>query len=339
MSTGKIPLVFLKETSVPTLPQIQLHTPLAQRHRLLLALVLGVCAAAICWWRLHDAGLLAADFTWPWRGARALLAGENPYHVIQRTGPDPFDAPLYYPLPTLLFVLPLAWLPAPLAGGAFMGLSTALLVYALTRDGYARLPVLLSVPFCNALIWPQWAPLIAAVVLLPSLLPLVLAKPSIGMAAFAARPSWRGVMASVVVFAVSLAVLPTWPLDWLAAVRQHAAVSPLFNFGGPLLLLAAVRWRNWQARLLLALAFAPQLSYDVLPVLLVPRTFKQHLVLSICSWLSVLVWPYAVGLHRNDWMNWQIIWLYLPALVMVLWPVPERTTTSIATAEPQQPAA
>jgi len=335
MPFSKMPLVFPKETNVPKVPQIQPRTPLPRRHRLVLTVVLGVCAAVICWWRLHNDGVLAADFTWPWRGARALLAGENPYHVIQRTGPYPFDAPLYYPLPTLLFVLPLAWLPAPLAGGAFMGLSTALLVYAGTRDGYQRLPILLSVPFCNALFWPQWAPIITAVVLLPHLLPLALAKPSIGVAAFAARPSWRGAVASVVVLAGSFAVLPTWPLDWFAAVRQHAAVSPLFSFGGPLLLLAAVRWRSWQARLLLAMTCAPQLPYDVLPVLLVARTFRQHLVLAICGWLGVLVWPYAVVLHRNDWMGWQIVWVYLPALVIVLWPMPKHAAVCVPTVEQQ----
>jgi hypothetical protein len=219
-----------------------------------------------------------------------------------------------------------------------MGLSTALLVYAGTRDGYQRLPIMLSVPFCNAVIWPQWAPIITAAVLLPNLLPLALAKPSIGIAAFASRPSWRGGVASVVVLAASFAVLPTWPLDWLAAVRQHAGVLPLFNVGGPLLLLAAVRWRAWQARLLLAMACAPQLPYDVLPVLLVARTFKQQVVLTLCSWLSVFTWPYAVVLHHNDWMGWLVAWIYLPALVMVLWPEPKRTAVSVSPVEQQAAA-
>ncbi len=142
-------------------------------------------------------------------------------------------------------------------------------------------------------------------------------------------------MASVVVLAGSFAVLPTSPLDWFAAVRQHAAVSPLFSFGGPLLLLAAVRWRSWQARLLLAMTCAPQLPYDVLPVLLVARTLRQHLVLAICGWLGVLVWPYAVVLHRNDWMGWQIVWVYLPALVIVLWPMPKHAAVCVPAVEQQ----
>jgi hypothetical protein len=36
--------------------------------------------------------LLALDFTWHWRAARAILAGENPYLVIKETGPYPFSS-------------------------------------------------------------------------------------------------------------------------------------------------------------------------------------------------------------------------------------------------------
>ncbi len=309
------------------------------RHRLILALLLGGCAALICWWRLHHANMLAADFTWPWRGARALLVGQNPYHVVQSTGAYPFDAPLYYPLPALLFVLPLAWLSAPVAGGVFMGISTALLVYGLTRHGYERLPVLLSLPFCNALIWPQWAPLITATLVSPALLPLALAKPSIGMAVFAARPSWRGVWASAALLAVSLVVLPTWPLDWLAAVRQHGGVLPLAHFPGPLVLLAALRWRDWRARLLLTMVCVPQIAYDVLPIWLVARTFRQQLMLSCCSWLSLLMWPYAAALHGNDWMMWLVLWIYLPALVLLLWPTPLRAAATEPTTHQSSTAA
>jgi len=47
----------------------------------------------------------------------------------------------------------------------------------------------------------------------------------------------------------------------------------------------------------------------------------------------LLVWPYAVALHRNDWMVWLVWWIYLPALVLLLWPTPLPAAVTEATAQ------
>jgi hypothetical protein len=79
--------------------------------RLVVALCIGLLATALSYFLLHRDGRLAGDFQWPLRGAQALVSGQNPYEVIQPSGPYPFDAPLYYPLPAILVALPFAWLP------------------------------------------------------------------------------------------------------------------------------------------------------------------------------------------------------------------------------------
>jgi hypothetical protein len=294
---------------------------LSLQRRLVLAIVLGMACGLASYLRLRESDLLAADLTWAWRGARALLAGQNPYQVIQPTGANPFDAPLFYPLPALFVFVPLAWLPAPVAAGVFMAISTALLVFGLTRDGYGRLPLLASVPFLNSVIWPQWAPLIAAAALLPALMPLVLAKPSIGLAAFAARGTWRSGLICAAVLGFSVLVLPSWPLDWLAAIRRHGGLVPLLYLPGPLVLVALVRWRDWRGRLLAMLAIVPQISYDSLLAWLVPQTFRQSAALTLLSWCAVFTWGPAnrAGIVSES-LSWVSAWIYLPACAMLLAP-------------------
>src|SRR5438067_2059985 len=124
------------------------------RQRLLIAVTIGLVSAAVCYARLTAQDIAAADFTWAWRGARLLIAGQNPYTdpALSRANSYPYDAPLYYPLPAVLLALPFAPLPPELAGAAFIGISAGLLAIGLTRDGYWRLTVFLSAPFWVALI-------------------------------------------------------------------------------------------------------------------------------------------------------------------------------------------
>ncbi len=62
----------------------------------LIPLAAGALAAALCLAILWPAGH-AADLTWPLRGARQLLDGQNPYTdpTIGRGRAYPSDAPLY----------------------------------------------------------------------------------------------------------------------------------------------------------------------------------------------------------------------------------------------------
>ena len=276
---------------------------------------------------------LAKDFSWPWRAARALLDGQNPYQSIRPTGPYPFNAGLFYPLPAAIIALPFATLTPAVAGAAFVGLSSGLLAFGLarTRGGLAKLPLFLSAPFCMAALLAQWAPLMMAGAVLPALQFLGAAKPNVALPCFAYRPTVRGAVAGAVFVAASLVVLPSWPFEWRQALEEAPRYgAPITYFGGPILLVAAFRWKRAEARTFLAMAVMPQLTlfYDQLPLWLVPTTVWRSLMLSALSWIAWAQWypnrenPAHVALARP----WVFALIYVPALLLVLAP----TTFSVA---------
>src|SRR5205085_6245589 len=91
-----------------------------------------------------------------------------------------------------------------------------------------------------------------------------------------------------VLMIASFAFIPGWVPEWLAAVRNnpmHRYIPPVTLLGGPLLLLSALRWRTPEGRWLFVLAVAPQVLtfYTALPPLLVARTRREALALSVSS--------------------------------------------------------
>lgn len=299
-----------------------------QRDRVIVAIVLGLWGAFIAWFALNAApGHLAKDFTWPWRAARILLQGHDPYVVMQATGPYPFNTPFLYPLPAAVIALPFAFLSPAIAGAGFFGASSGLLAYGLTRtrEGLARLPLFLSAPFCMAAILAQWSPLMMAGALLPSLQFLAAAKPNLGAACWLYRPTVRGVIGGVVLVLASLAFVPTWPVEWRDALATAPRYrGPALQLSGLFLLLGLFRWRRPEGRLFAAMTLVPQLSlfYDQLPLWLVPRTVWQSLGLTALSWVAWAQWypsralPSSVAVAQ-PWILWLI---YVPALVLLLLP-------------------
>lgn len=321
------------------------------RWRVAAAVVIGLASAALCYSFSTRSGLGLADFTFTWRAANSLRAGENPYHDPRLGPPNPYpwEVPLLYPLLGPLASLPFTCLPEAVAGAAFFGVSAALLAFALTRDGWWRLVLFTSAPFVVAAYIVQWSPLIMAAALLPALQPLALVKPNLGLPLLAARPSRRGLALCLGAVALSMLVLPSWPQDWLANLPYAAKyLPPVLVLPGPLLLLAAWRWRDERARLLLLLAISPQFLwfYDQLPLWLAPRTWRQGLLLSGLSWVAlvgrVAIQDTALSLMAVSWLGlltpwalaeatlraytvnvssvWIVALIYLPALAMVLFP-------------------
>ena len=297
---------------------------LTSTRRLLLAFAAGLVAGLFCFWLRTRPTSPPSDFLYPWTAARVLLAGGNPYAAIPGGRPEPFSVPFYYPLTTVLATVPFAHLPVAAATALFFGLSTTLLAWHLTRRGPEALLLLASAPFIAAAYYGQWSPLVTVAALSPAWGWLASLKPNLGLAALVARPSWRGVLGAGAVGAASLVVRPTWPLDWLHAVRGligHPA--PIATLAGAPVLLALLRWRRPEARLLLAMACVPQvpLFYDQLALGLVAGTRQEHTTYALLTQLAfaaavVLTPPGKILVDVAT--PWVVAGCYLPALVMVL---------------------
>jgi hypothetical protein len=107
------------------------------------------------------------DFLAFWYAARAFLHGLDPYAVTPSGAPYFVNDRFFYPFPSVLVVVPFAPFALPVAGALFFAVSSGLLAFAVSRDGYARLTLFLSFPYVMAASLGQWAPLIMAAVLLP----------------------------------------------------------------------------------------------------------------------------------------------------------------------------
>jgi len=288
------------------------------------AAAIGVAAGILCYAFLarRDGG---GDFFFVWSSVRTLIAGQNPYHLAPVGPENPGGDPLQYPLPALLLVAPFAWLPLPMAGGLFLGLSSALLAHGLLRTGYHRLPIFMSAPFIMAVSLGQWSPLITAAALEANLGFVFAAKPNLGLPAWLYRPNARAILGGLVLLAVSFAVLPSWPIDWYDNVRTRPEkFSPIKSVVGPVLLLAAVKWRRPESRLFLGMVCVPQalFFYDQLVLGLIPRTLRQSLIFALASFALLLAWFHRLG-PGEYYVQKAIPYataLYFVALAILLWP-------------------
>jgi len=300
------------------------------RKRVVVAALIGCAAAAITFVKIRQVGH-TSDFAVFWLAARAVLTGESPYAAVYPGIRPWIDSGFLYPMPAALCIAPFALLPEHIAAILFAGAGAGALAFALTRESFDRLPVLMSLPMLLCLTAVQWAPLIAAATLLPTLGGLVICKPTIGAAGFLAHGTRRHVIGGIALVALSLALRPMWPLEWwraLSTAVPGSKVIPVTVLGGPLLLLAAIRWRQPDARLVLALGLVPQtvLFCDQLMLGLIVRTRREALIAGL--------WSYAVPLAAYLVMRGRmptseaasfvllsrlIVWgYYLPALALVL---------------------
>lgn len=282
-----------------------------------MALLFSLVAGLVAVRAQYIIGSNGGDHRILWNAAHVLLSGGNPYAPQS----IPFLT-LYYPLPAVLVASAFAWLPLSLAATVFVVLSAALLGYAITSDGFDRVPILLSVPFLAAAQFAQTSPFVMAAALLPALAGLIVVKPNLGAALFVWRPSLRTALFAVVVLSVSLAVSPEWPARWLAKVRASPSHHAPWTVGvGAVGLLALVRWRRPEARLLVAMTLIPHalLFYDELPLFLIAQSRREAMALVISSWVGLFAWmATSRGPALLDIQPWSVASVYLPALVIVL---------------------
>jgi hypothetical protein len=195
-------------------------------------------------------------------------------------------------------------------------------VYALWRyRGTFAILAVLSGAYLFAMLNGQTTPLMLAASLVPALGFLLAVKPNASAALWIARPSRIAVLGVSAFLLLSLLVLPSWPLDWWTALQQDNTdlVPPVLRPFGLVLLLAALRWRSPEGRLLLAIAFIPQnaLPYELVLLALIPANLVEMGIYVAGSWIAVAVaadqttasWPATLGA------------VYLPMLYLVLRPV------------------
>ncbi|GLC26662.1 hypothetical protein [Roseisolibacter agri] len=302
------------------------------RARLVVALLMGVWAVLL----MLGFGAVthrATDFDVVWHGARLFLDGQDPWLLIGPGRRVAWPSPLYYPAPALLALAPLAALPLDVARALFVGGAAALLAWAVTREAWWRLLVFVSVPFYHAAVSGQWSVLVAAAFFLWPLGLLAVLKPTVGLATVAASLSFRAYLvaavAGVVLLAASFALAPDWLTAWRAATAQAPHMSaPVAHWrvGGPLVLLALLRWRRPEARWLVALACVPQstVPYEAVYHMVMPASRVAALAMTVLSYAAgyahYRIVQVATSTQQLQYLAGDalVLFYYLPTLVLVL---------------------
>lgn len=285
--------------------------------------------------------LLPSDFDLLYWSAVHLLQGENPYPISTQWY---HFWPLYYPLPAVLLAVPFTILPVELARPIFDSILGCMFAYALwrTRGPYALL-ALFSGAYLFAMRQGQITPLIVAASLVPVCGSLLVLKPNMGLALWLSRPTRHAVIGGIVLLAASLVVLPSWPRDWWIALHGNSAHlrPPIVRPFGFLLLLAALRWRTPEGRLLAALALIPQntLPHELVTLALIPANLVQMAIYVVGTWVTLAVTA-TVQSGRPDLTEvvtrvWPVLLttVYLPMLWLVL--RRPRSSSSVAKESPE----
>jgi hypothetical protein len=306
--------------------RVSLVTSSSPPFRIPISIVLGMVAAFVTYMHaMIDPS--PRDFSLMRSAAGALVGGQDPYAVIPG---------LTYPLPGMVLLTPLTFVPDAVASALFTLVGATAFAWALMANGYAPLIGFFSPGMLFAAQVGQWPPLFAGAFALAPLGVFLIAKPHVGLATFLARPSWWPVFSAITCTTIAFALRPSWISDWRASLALAGAhlgsgpgafpyTAPVLLPGGFLVLSALARWRRPEARLLVALACVPQslLLYEIVPLALVPRGWKQT---SLYLVLGHLIWRYLLA--QNPWPvraeyvtasgTLYTIFLFLPLTAMVL---------------------
>jgi len=314
--------------AVSSISEMHPPVPVRFRERAGLAIVIGLVAGGLCAMKAAKHAV-TMDFEFFWRASRLFASGVNPYPLRPGDAGWPLPDALFYPAPALLVVWPLHWFIMPVAAALFFGGGSACLAWWLSKDGTWRLWLLGGPAFIIATILGQWSPLVTLGAIVPGAGFLLACKPTIGLACFAYRPSRTAALGVVTIALLSLVLLPSWPREWLEnlqIVANHPTAEhpvPITKPLGWFLVLALARWRQPEARLLLAMACVPQLLYfaDQLPLGLVARKRSEAVLLASCGLVAGLTWFILLpdgAPHVAPAARYVMLGLYLPALGVVL---------------------
>lgn len=260
---------------------------------------MGLATGLVLYIAWHLAGGAASDWDQVWYGARALIGGRDPYRELT---PTISPWPLIYPLPAVFLAVPFAALPLSVARACWFGASAGCLAYAWASGPQWRLRGLLSGAFLWCAMGANWTPFLVAGLWTPACRFWWCVKPTTGFVMWLRKPSRASVLGVAVLATVSFAIEPRWLREWLGNVLHpdwgfayHPI--PITLPGGWLLLLALLRWRQPEARLLLGWCLVPSsiMPSELLLGFAVARTRREWTVVSLISWLVI---AYGVFIGR-----------------------------------------
>jgi hypothetical protein len=300
----------------------------APSRRVRFAIAIAAAAIVLSGIRIVFLGGLS-DFAPVWYGAHAILQGIDPYATFGPGRAQSYDWHLYYPVPAMLAALPFGLLPEPVASLLFSALGAGLLAFAVTRENWDRAWIFFSASFITAVQSSQWSPLMAAAFLTPALGFALICKPSLGSAIAVSTSSRKSIVVFLIggaaLTALSFVVLPGWLGEWVRAVKTGTELNPPISRGpGFLIALAILRWRQPEARLLLAVACVPQTSswYETLLPMLAARTKREMQFMVACSGagylFQILMLDRKDEIATTDIGILMVVFVYLPALIVVL---------------------
>jgi hypothetical protein len=269
---------------------------------------------------------LPSDLTQCLVAFRHWWAGGHPYDAVGpgRTLDSIFG--LVYPLPAVMVAAPFAVTPWP--DGLFAGLGVLLWGWAI-KDRYpAAWWALPSWAGFFVIRYVQWEALLTGAALLRWPAFLLVCKPQLGVALFAAFPSRQALYGGLALVLASVLLLPDWPGAWLSALDTGFQFrAPVQEWGGPLILLALLEWRRAEARLLVAMACVPQTPslYGLFPLFLIPRSQGQGCALFLCVTASLVLgarfYPETMGDNAKLFgvLGPLVTWcVYLPCTWLVM---------------------
>jgi len=290
-------------------------------YRWILVGGVGAIAAVLTWW---GAALTTSDFAQTWAAGRFLLAGTNPYDAIGPGREFEWRWPYFYPLTAPVAMLPLALAPLRVAEVLFSAMGAGLLAWILTRHSVRnpQLWVFTSLAFVAGGLRVQWSPVLIAAALLPSFGFLLATKPTIGAALLLAYPSRRAIVGATLFGLLTVVMWPWWVPAWLttnAAGAPHF-IAPVMLPGGVLLLLALLKWRRPEARLLAALACIPHTItlYDSIPLFLAVRRSWEGVALSALTYVTYAMLPDTDNLLTPAAATRHLWFMYVPCLTFIL---------------------
>jgi hypothetical protein len=300
-------------------------------QRIVVALLIAALAGGGLAFHLKYADLYRTDFSQLKFGAEAMLRGADPYKLVGMGQVFESKWPVMYPGTAYVAAIPFVPLSDIAAGALFIAIGAFLLAYGSTAGTWHRLPMFASYAFMHNVQLAQWSPLVSAMLFLPWLAVFAAAKPNQALPILLSAPSsrlWRAAVAGgFTLFAISVALFPQWPFEWLRIVMGGVQMQPpIIHLGGFCILLVLIKWRRPEAWLVLLMACMPAswAWYNVLILLAaVPKTYREAAMLSLVSsfgallGINTLPGP-ASATSFPHWWAFQVAFGYLPAVILIL---------------------